>query len=325
MPTPYAGGQFPGSKIFAVDSDHTIAAACSVPRISFPFEGDSHASANPIVVLNNAANASTFKYGLQTPSSAFSNQYLNAFILEQDFMMAADFYGAISLNTPYDPAYAPFYDGNLALGIAYLIAEGPTTDAGGGLVRWTRTYATIPPPRNSYETFTFTFPGTMPNAFGEVGLDTVGTAIPPKVLTGSPPITVDVLARVEHIYFMLDNSGLTAFSPDFLDPSSPFYVVPKFKVFFQTKNNEVEYAYNGDFKSLVTWLDASGHPIAPASLPMSNTIPPLITGDVSNDADSGVGYVNMIAAGAEVCVRASQIRPWRGNIYEKITLWARAQ
>lgn len=326
MPSPYSGGNFPGSQVFAVDGDHTVAQPIGVPRISFPFEGDSHAPSVNQVVLTEASNQSGFKYDIQYLGGGESNFNRQSFIIEQDFQVAADFFSPLYLNTLYDTvSYAPNYVGSLFLAVAVLVGESPTQEIGNGMVRWTRTYASIPWPRNSYESHTFTFPATAPASIGIPAhvLDLPGFDNQ-VLLGGSHEFTTDVVVRVERQYFMLNNTGAVpdTFSPDIFDPSSPFYIQRKFHVFYGTLINEVGSVFASDFK--VNFENVNNTPFNTASQP-SNTIPPLLTADAGNDADSGVGYVNMIAAGAEICVRESQFRPWRGNIYEKITLWSRAQ
>lgn len=330
MSSPYSGGQFPGQVIFAVDGDHTVAAAIGPPKISFPFEGDSHAPNVYQVVRVLATNQSGYKYAFEYLGANQDNVCGENFIIEQDFQVAADFFSPLPLNTPYDQfSYAPDYQGNLILALAILVGESPTSEAGAGLVRFTRTYSVIPWPRSTYESHNFSFPATapvsvgVPNAFDinqlPVGFDVT------ILLGGSRQIDTEIVVRVERSFFVLSNGGggfPAPFSPEFNDPTSPWFIYRKFRVFYGTFVNEVGQVFGRDWE--ISFENVDGSAFDPTTQP-HNTIPPLITGDAGNDADSGEGYLNMIAAGAEICVRESQIRPWRGNIYEKITLWAAAQ
>ncbi len=307
---------------FFEDGDLPTAAPCGQARISFPFEGDSHAPTHKIAWLVNGANPTTFKYQLFEPDPAQTNGNDEAFILEQDFQQHKDFFTPLPIGTPYDvAAYWSQYDGDLAIDALILVSEGPTSDMSAGQVRWTRTYATVPPPRNTYQSFQFTFPGLTATLVGDLSTDNQAfLAAFGGIANGSPPVNTYLTARVEHIFFELPDGP---YSPNITDPSRPDYIVPAFRVFYITFFNERPYCFDNTWSSILSWLDAAGTATPP---PAQNTIPPL-TDLGSNDPDSGTPYigVNGLAGLAEICVEQSVIRPWRGNIYEKITLFALAQ
>jgi hypothetical protein len=331
MSSVYFGGSFPGSNPFFVDGDHTIPSPCSIPIITYPFEGDSCQPLRPRARRTGASNLSGFKYELFDPLGEEANLCGEAFIIEQDFMVASDWFGPLALNTPYDQAsFAPGYQGGMILGLAILVSEGGARDMGGGLVRFTRTYASVPPPRNSYETFTFTFPGAMGGGFSaqaigitDENLDPNGETSGSRIvqLNGSNSLTTEIGCRVERIYFRVEPGD--AFSPDFESPDSLFYIEPKFRVFFGAFVNEVPSVWESQWTDKVDFQSVDDSPIDPSTIPIG-TIPPLITNSAGADVDSGVGYLNMLGQ-VEICVKASTIRPWRGNIYEKTTLWAVAE
>jgi hypothetical protein len=72
----------------------------------------------------------------------------SSFIVEQDFMIALSSFSPLALST----AHGTYTN-------AYLVKESPLQDLGGGIVKWTRTYAQIPATRSEYSTFAYTFIG----------------------------------------------------------------------------------------------------------------------------------------------------------------------
>lgn len=66
---------------------------------------------------------------LSAPIAGVNANYL----LRQDFMQSLSSFVALALNTPH-PTYSTYY----------LVDESEKVDIGGGLVRWTRTYAQVP-------------------------------------------------------------------------------------------------------------------------------------------------------------------------------------
>lgn len=314
----YAGGTWPGEKVFFVDSDFTVPRPVGPPKITFPFEGDSHAPTAQHAILIQGTNPTGFKYDFEDPDPDQTNGCAESYILEQKFRVAAQWFSPLPLDTPYDfDSYFFGFSGTLTrLGELILVGESPTVEVDGGLLEWTRTYATIPRPRNIYESFTFTFPGIDPGLVGDNSNDNYSDIDQLKRLySAGGPATYDVTVRVEHVFILVP--GGQAISPHHFDRTSPFYIEPTFKPFFGTLVNKIDYVYDAEFASLVDWKDRTG---APENAPGQNTIPPS-TNDVNNDADSGKSYADMLGV-VEVCVRSTQIRPWRGNIYERITLWA---
>lgn len=69
-------------------------------------------------------------------------------IIEQDFMILGSSFSPLALNTPHATVTS-----------AYLVEEAPSFDVGGGILQWTRRYATVPATRSDYESFSYRFPG----------------------------------------------------------------------------------------------------------------------------------------------------------------------
>lgn len=329
MSSNYTGGSFIGNRLFYVDGDHSIVRPVGTPLVSYPFEGDSHAPGLLTAALVAATNPTGFKYALQGPDLSQNNSQHQSFVLEQRFRVAFDFYSPLPLDTPYDiPAYWSTYQGILALSQLILVNESPLSPVDGGFVEWTRTYAVIPKPRNSYESFTFQFPGISPAIIGLNNNDDLKN-IPALSLfyDQGAPINRDIVCRVERKFFLVHGGNAPlAFSPNYDDPASPFYVVQKFAPFFGNLYNEQQYVFDNDMMGLVDFKDLGGL-AKPA--PMRNTIPPKSESG-ANTGDSGIPYLNFtdpfqgLIGNAEICVKASQFRPWRGNIMEKTTLYSTA-
>jgi len=72
----------------------------------------------------------------------------SSFIVEQDYMIALSSFSPLALST----AHGTYTD-------AYLVKESPLQDLGGGIVKWTRTYAQIPATRDEYGSASYLFIG----------------------------------------------------------------------------------------------------------------------------------------------------------------------
>jgi len=118
------------------------------------------------------------------------------YILTQDFQQAEASYAPAPLNTPYPKA-----DGTLGVSgetwagsDAYnsagyiLVEEGPLRDQGGGVVRWTRTYARVPDQHFDPCQMAFQFPGYLAAGNGLALLRN--------------PFTRTVPGTIEYTYFL---------------------------------------------------------------------------------------------------------------------------
>lgn len=108
---------------------------------------------------------------------------ITAYTVDQDFMIFADNFAASAL----DAAHSTFTT-------AYLVGESPTQDLGGGVVRWTKTWATKPATRSEYESFAYNFIGFWYWTGGSASI-------------GRPRRTATVLSRTEYKYFRVFSSG----------------------------------------------------------------------------------------------------------------------
>jgi hypothetical protein len=108
-----------------------------------------------------------------------------SFIVEQDFMVLFSSFSPLALDTVHP-----------SIAAAYLVKESPLQDLGGGVARWTRTYAKIPSSRSEWSTITFNFPGYF------------GTRLPPyfqyyeRIGDERDPWTATSVCRVLSEYFL---------------------------------------------------------------------------------------------------------------------------
>jgi hypothetical protein len=325
MNAPWTGGSESGSDRPSVDGDFTIPAAVGPIHISFPFEHDSHQPSVDSFIFDPglAILAGYYHYA---PDSTQNNSRLESFFIEQEFEQAADYFDGLALDTAYDQlTYAPDYVGSLLLSEAILVGESNPVSSGNGLVRWTRTYCRMPGltgdigyfSRNEYEQVPFTFPGITATTAFQLTIESslrkkYGDAF--VLGDGSDPLSTCVNARVQYDYFLVPVGG---FSPNREDNTLPNYQHSPFQVWGLSGKNITENVTDPPFFAEGTWNDLSNNPVA---VPFTCTNPPK-----TDQEDGTIGYLTAIDNGWEICVRASDIKQWRGNIFVRVTWFAAAQ
>ena len=166
------------------------------PEISYPFKGDSVPDGYPWFIFQ----PSTGTFVTLPSGSGFNQQVAEpnalAFIVEQDFMVRMANYTPLPLNTPYQDAWGLGWNGPVDLATAILVTEGRLEVQPGGLARLRRTFACVPASRNSYESFTFKFPGFQTAA--------MAAANPPVT---RQPVSLTVNTRLQYDYYLLTPGG----------------------------------------------------------------------------------------------------------------------
>ncbi len=104
-----------------------------------------------------------------------------AYVLTQDFMQLLANFTPLALNTAH-PDYATFY----------LVSESPRIPMGGGVVKWTRTYAAVPATHDEFEKHAYNFIG----AVGVFGFNVATVA-------GRERKVLSVNSRVSRDYFLI--------------------------------------------------------------------------------------------------------------------------
>src|SRR5216117_1546170 len=137
------------------DGDLATARACGLPQFSSPIPS----STTPYVFTQEWC------------------QLLKAFI-------------ALSLNTPHPsanmvPDYSPYV----------LVAEGPRSDMGGGMIKWVRTYARVPESHDEWESYSYPF-------IGLTGRWIRGNQSQSVTATGRNRQSKVVSSRIAHDYFL---------------------------------------------------------------------------------------------------------------------------
>lgn len=115
---------------------------------------------------------------------------ITAIVVEQDFQIAYGSFAALALNTPH-----------ATIATAYLVGESPLADLGGGIVQWTRIYATKPATRSEPGTFSCRFPGYL--GIGNPPYNQYYAADP----VGRDPQVLTVPSRIEYKYALIAASG----------------------------------------------------------------------------------------------------------------------
>lgn len=232
--------------------------------------------------------------GTWTAASAVGNPVMEspipgdsaAYVLKQDFVIFLANWAALALDT----AHGTYSDFKLA-------EEGPRQDQGGGVCRWTRTYAKVPATYDDWEMYSYNFIG----AAGDFGVNVTTT-------TGRERKTFPVPCRV-HKEFFRCAAGETYTTPG---------AIPVNKAFVYC------------FGSL--WLQ--GDYLGPVdTVPTSTDYGSMITDAATNKWSASVatqtiasdGDVTMGTAGGQIVAEDSRIVRWLGNIWCRETRYVLAQ
>jgi len=201
-------------------------------------------------------------------------------IVEQDFIIAAANFAAATLDTAHATITA-----------AKLVEETPPEDVGGGIVRWTRRYATKPANRDDFETFSYRFPGLY------------GSGNPPynQYWTsgdddGRDPFTKMVTSRLRYEYFLCA-SGETYTTPGAIP------ILPQLE-FTLTTNAQARMDY-----------------LLPAGDYLADTVPTKEAWITLVGGGTGIGTG---ANAGEFIAEDSRIENYMGNIWARITRYIKA-
>jgi hypothetical protein len=236
----------------AIDGDFTVAEAVSLPVFSSPIR------------------ATTAEY-----------------TFTQDWMILRKYFESLALNTAHpsaglDPDYSDYL----------LVAEGPRQDMGGGVVKWTRTYAKVPDSHDEFESYSYAF-------IGFAGVFAAGVTSGSLVLTTGRPRTARIVnSRIHHDYFLTGPGGIYATAGD----------IPKITATHYYAGGLLPNTYDIEFIS-----DALG--LIPATNPSRTTY----NGWVTNAATYGwaAGIVPSGTNPGQLIVEDSRLTRWMGGIYER--------
>lgn len=145
-----------------------------------------------IVDLPNSGALTAVAIGPRQWESPFDDTS-EALVFRQEYYQDATQFQTLALDTPHD-----------SIPDAYLVAEGPRDDRG-GYVRWTRTYAKIPPSRQVFESYSWTVPGIGSEAvYAAVNISSTSSAAGVTTITTASSSTATVGDSVQVSYTFTD-------------------------------------------------------------------------------------------------------------------------
>ncbi len=233
-----------------------------------------------------------------------------AYIFEQDFQCLLTSFAPIALNTAHPSASAtPDYSKYV------LVNEGQKRDIGGGMVRWTRTYALVPSPWDDWETYAYNF---------------IGYVQPYYLTLIRNRIVKNVSCRVRRDYFLAN--GTAGDFAGVLQNGTSYSVTGGTVVSEGTivTNFATQYASGPSGVANIGFpfdlLDAY-------TIPTVTTYASMIT-DATTNLWAATVYAQTIAAGGgltdsntggQITAEDSRLSRWQGNIWVRETRYVLAQ
>jgi hypothetical protein len=200
----------------------------------------------------------------------------DSFIIEQDYMQTFADFSALALNTPHPDVPT-----------AYLVAETPLQDLGGGIARWTRVYAQVPA--------TYTEPGGN-YAYNFIGFEGnffyVDEDGNPVAISGRDRFTESVPVQITREFFLVGTGQTYA-------TAEQIPVISAQKYYYENSTVPVLALFN---------------PITTGGVTYPGTTP------------TRTAYEAMVAANAfNIVVEDSLVTRWMGNIWMRETRRVKAK
>ena len=313
------------------DGDFTVATACGLPVLS-----------SPLPSINASAPVSP-----STPNSIISSvSYNTECTLTQQFVQYRTYFTPLALNTKH-PDFSSL-NGTYTGPNFYLVAESERQDAGGGIVKWTRTYAIVPPSWDDWETYQYAFPGLAGYTLSGPGVN----------VPGRSRVNELVSSRVRHDYFLVDPSLGSDSYPVYATPGN----IPKIWAMQYCAQFYYSGAWYGSSYLAVNTLSTS----SPASLPSygtsaglavttsnyasnlgnSTTMPcyeAMVVDANYNGWKSGITKIVILSGvtgaytspgaidmsnsvfGGQIPAEDSRLTRWQGNIYQRVCRYVLCQ
>lgn len=256
-------------------------------------------------------------------------------VFEQDYQQFEDDFAPLPLDTPHD-----------TIKDAYLVSESPLDALGGGVVKWTRTYARIPASRQRFESYSWTVPGIGTEAVystvnissnsSAAGVTTLITSSSSTAIVGdSVLVSYNYTAPTGYLYrrdmlkTCLAGTSGTTINVDLIsepggtiaylflrkvEPGRDPYTeevgsILQLDYFLPGVSTGVDFPQDIPDISPLAIYDNTGRQTASFT---ATTTPTLAT------------WRSKVAAGEYVCVVRSIPRRWLGNIYERATRYVKA-
>jgi hypothetical protein len=233
---------------------------------------------------------------------------------------------------------------------AFLVNEDGFQNLGGGVMKWTRTYATIPQSRRENETFAYTLPGITSEGLAErkiissaaaAGVNLrLTTSAAHGFLTGNDVIITYQVCDPKVLSFrwlrQVAKEVLDVTAVDKFDVAMIYDIVPWSLYIWDAAIANV--FGRASFSMVVpSWLQYDYFlPGVSAGIASENDIPiyePIriidSLGSVTDTygpstSPSTTEYRLMVKAGRMIVAEASSIKRWRGNIHERATRYIKA-
>ena len=257
-------------------------------------------------------------------------------MFEQDFQQFEDSFSPLTLDTPSDD----FSD-------AYLVREGELSALGGGVVKWTRTYARIPANREVFEGYSWLIPGIGAGAlFGGQGITSATNDSGVTTINCSGDTTAAIGDSVSISYTFVDSvtgtqygrnvrrtvlsgGGATLGVSIISEPNGTISYNSAKKI---EPGRPAEALEVGSSLQFDYYLPGVSVGVAtPFDIPVISELQ-IYDGDgikVNAFAADTVPTITQwrasVAAGEKVCVVASILRRWQGNIIERSTRYCIAR
>jgi len=257
-------------------------------------------------------------------------------MFQQDWQQFEDSFVPLTLDTPSDD----FSD-------AYLVGESELSALGGGVVKWTRTYARIPENREAFEGYSWLIPGidtglvfaevAITSASDDLGVTTINCAGNTFAAVGdSVSISytfVDIRTGTQYgrnvVRRVLSGGGSTLGVALIFEPGGSINYNTAKRIEPGRPAEALEVGSSLQFDYYLPGVSAGV--ASPFDIPVISELQ-IYDGDgikvnvFTNDTVPTITqWRASIAAGEKVCVVASIVRRWQGNIFERSTRYCIAR
>ena len=213
-------------------------------------------------------------------------------ILTQEFTQALEKFQPCPLNTPHSsankvPDYSEYF----------LVNEGQLKSVGGGMVKWTRTYARVPDPYDEFESYAYPFIGFQGLTLSGSQWDTL--------ITGRQRQQWVVTSRVRHEFFKVGPGGSYPTAGQIPIVFAQQYVVGDFAGF--VGGMPVDYITDAGGIGATNWG---------ASVPSRTQYGAWMAAAKSRGWASDVAVIyNGTGIGGQIVAEDSRLTRWRGNVW----------
>jgi hypothetical protein len=257
-------------------------------------------------------------------------------VFEQDYQQFEDDFTPLPLDTPHD-----------TIKDAYLVSEGPLDALGGGVVKWTRTYARIPASRQRFESYSWTVPGIGTEAvYSSVSISSNSSAAGVTTLVTATSSTAGVGDSVLVSYTFTDGVTGTQYGRDVLrtclsgtsgttinvdlisEPGGTitYNTLKKVEPGRDPYTEEVGSVLQLDYflPGVSAGIDSPQDIPELAPLTIYDNTGRQTASFTATTTPTLATWRSKVAAGEYVCVVRSIPRRWMGNIYERATRYVKA-